>query len=38
LGKIVKANKKIIRVRYSLKVVGKPSLEEVLESFLAKKK
>ena len=34
LGRIVKANKPIIRVRYELQVIGKPTLEEVIEKAL----
>jgi len=34
LGRVVKVNKPIIRVRYELQVIGKPTLEEVLERAL----
>jgi predicted GTPase len=33
LNRVLKANKPIVRVRYELKVLGRPSLEEILEKF-----
>ena len=33
LNRVLKANKPIIRVRYDLKVLGTPTLEDVLQKF-----
>jgi predicted GTPase len=30
LGRLIKADKPVVRVRYDLKVVGKPTLEDVI--------
>jgi len=38
LTRLLKINKPSIRVRYELEEIGKPDLEEVLESFLKKRK
>ncbi len=36
LGRVLKAEKPIIRVRYELQEIGRPNLEEVLGEFLEK--
>ncbi len=37
LNRVVKVNKPIVRVRYELDEIGKPTLKDVLEDFLKKK-
>jgi predicted GTPase len=34
LGRVIKANKPIVRVRYDLKVVSEPTLEDVIRERL----
>mgnify|MGYP001612835179 CR=1 FL=1 len=37
LGKLIKVNKPIVNIGYEIKVIGKPSLDSVLEKFIRSK-
>jgi predicted GTPase len=36
LSRVVKTNKPILRVRYELQEIGKPTLEDVIREFISK--